>query len=413
MKRRGGRVGILAQGVVCAIGFITIAGCGGKKSGESAGDATPKEPASPAEAAQVLDLSSFPLLEGAKAGWPRPVATLSYIAPAGVAAAFDFQKQKLTAQGWKELPGTSSTAEYASGTFGRNGFVLSVSVTPGKTGEVMVNLINHGNVRPAQLPVPTGAKATYTGDLSAIYMTDASVAETTAACQKLLSAEGWQPYGSAGPSTWFKKNGIRVNAMISEAPAQGGKTAINYSTEQLSADLPAPEGATDLRYTDETQQLRFETAAPAEAVIDFYRAALGKAGWQSTLDQPVEVDGQPTLIFRNPGKDMITLNLARHAGAGPRPVTLHFQSAAEVAELDRRIKEEAPRQIAAAAARKAAEAQELATAGWKEEVASLDQMMGMLSFSRESGSVTVHYTDTGLMEAEVDLTAIGAELDEG
>src|SRR5207247_5928808 len=86
---------------------------------------------------------------------------------------------------------------------------------------------------------------------------------------------------------------------------------------------------------------------------------LATAGWKSTMDKMVAVDDKPTMIFRNPAKDMLTLSLwGEHNGK--LPVSVRFQSAVEIAELDRRIKEEAPKLRAAAEAKAAKEAAELA-----------------------------------------------------
>ena len=44
-----------------------------------------------------------------------------------------------------------------------------------------------------------------------------------------------------------------------------------------------------------------------DAIVDFYRKTLAAAGWKSTMDKMVDVDEKPTMIFRNPAKDMLTL----------------------------------------------------------------------------------------------------------
>jgi hypothetical protein len=50
-------------------------------------------------------------------------------------------------------------------------------------------------------------------------------------------------------------------------------------------------------------------------------------------------------------------------------------------------------------------------AGWKEDLATLDPMLGALSFSKESQELTIHYTDTGVMPAEINISATRAELE--
>ena len=445
----------LATMLICLLGFVFVclSGCG-PKNGESI-----KGPASPEQAARTLDLSTFPLIDGATPPWPRGVASLSYAAPGDVKKAFEFHRKKLAAEGWKELPNTSVTAQSASGMFSRNGFVVSVSAFPnGEPGKLLVTIQNHGNIRPGQLPVPSGVKSVYVGDSVAMYVTEGAVPATAGAVHKLLLAQGWVPYGTAGDSVWFKQNAIRITATVSSAPAQGGKTMISYSSEQMSADLPAPPDAEDLRYTDQNQELSFETAADKEAVVAYYRKTLSTTKWEPTLEHTVQIDDKDEMIFRNPAKDMLTLALSS-ASRAKLSVSLSFQSAAEIAELDRKIKEEAPARRAAFEAKKAEEAareaeankplpkvdvtlpadakgveqtkdeikftiangkakaaaeslrKQFSEAGWKEDIATLNAMAGMLSFSKEKQSLTINYTDTGMMPAEIRLSAIGAELE--
>src|SRR5213083_728902 len=291
---------------VCVIGCLC--GCGSKN--QAADDTTSadaiKTPATVEEAAKVLDLSTFPLPDGAKPLESRHVANLSYLATGDVKTAFEFNRKALLAQGWKELPNSSVTDQDASGMFSRNGFVVFVSVTPNGDGSLQVRLLNQGNVKPGKLPVPPNAKPVYVGDSTAMYSTEATVAATVEACRNLFVAQGWVPYGDAGDSAVFKQNANLVTATVSSASAQGGKTMIQYSTQLISADIPAPPNVEDLRYVDEPPELTFATANQ-DVIVDFYRKTLAAAGWQSTLDHMVDVDEKPTMIFRNPAKDMLTL----------------------------------------------------------------------------------------------------------
>jgi hypothetical protein len=446
--------------VACALGCFF--GCGPKKGAAddtSSADAI-KTPATVEQAARILDLSTFPLPNGAKPPGSRQMANLSYVTTGDVKTAFEFNRKALLAQGWKELPNSSVTDQSASAIFSRSGFVVSISVSPiGEPGALMVRLQNQGNVKPGKLPVPPGAKPVYIGDSTAMYATEAAVPATADACRKLFIAQGWVPYGDAGDSAFFKQNAILVTATASSAPAQGGKTMIQYSSELISADIPAPPNVEDLRYVDQPPELTFQTTETnQDATIDYYRKTLAATGWKSTLDHMVAVDDKPTMIFRNPAKDMLTLSI---------PGVLHdkllfsvrFQSAAEIAELDRRIKEEAPKLRAAAEAKAAKEAGELAErnkvekvavtlpadatdvkqtkdqikftvgkgkakaaveslrtqfrdAGWKENFAALAGMSGAASFSKGDGqSVSLTYSDTPIGPSEVNLSAMRAELE--
>jgi hypothetical protein len=447
--------------VACALGCLF--GCGAKNQAAddtTSGDAI-KTPATVEQAAKVLDLSTFSLVDGAKPPESRQVATLFYVATGDVKTAFEFNRKALLAQGWKDLPNSSVTDQSASAMFSRNGFVVFVSVIPNGDGSVQVRLQNQGNVKPGKLPVPPNAKPVYIGDSTAMYETQAAVAATTDACRGLFVAQGWVPYGTAGDTAMFKQNANLVTATVSSAPPQGGKTMIQYSNQLISADIPAPQGVEDLRYGDEPPELTFETTQNQDVIVDFYRKTLTAAGWKSTMDKMVDVDEKPTMIFRNPGKDMLTL-AATGVLRGKLLFSVRFQSAAETAERDRRLKEAAPKLRAAAEAKAAKEAKEAAElaeknkvptvavtlpadakdvkqtndsikftvgkgkakgavesfrkqfrdAGWKEEVASLERMAGTLLFSKGDGqSVNITYSDTGFMPTEVSLSAMRAEFE--
>jgi len=445
--------------VTCAL--VCLFGCGSKKGTAEDADSADaiKTPATAEQAAQLLDLSTFPLMDGAKPPDSRHVANLSYVATGDVKKAFEFHRKTLLAQGWKELPNSSVTDQSASATFSRNGFVVSFGIFPNdQAGGLSVMLQNHGNVKLGKLPVPPGTKPVYVGESTAMYSTDAAVPATADTCRNLLLAQGWVLYGDAGDSAVFKQNAILVTVTVSSAPAQGGKTMIQYSSELISADIPAPPNVENLHYVDQPPELNFETTANQDAIVDFYRKTLATKGWQSTLDHTVAVDETPTMIFRNPAKDMLTLSMAAPYG-GKLPVSVRFQSAAEIAELDRKIKEQAPKLRAAAEKKAAEEAALLAEnnkvpkvavtlpadakdvkqtkdeikftvgkgkakaaveslrtqfreAGWKENFASLVGRSGAASFSKEDGqSVTITYTDTGIMPSEISLSAMRAELE--
>src|SRR5213594_1962279 len=192
----------MMEKLFAACALICVFACGAKNR---AGDDTTsadaiKTPATVEQAAKVLDLSTFPLPDGAKPLESPQVAVLFYQATGDVKKAFEFNRKALLGQGWKELPNSSVTDQSASGMFSRNGFVVFVSVTPNGDGSLQVRLQNQGNVKPGKLPVPPNAKPVYVGDSTAMYATDAAVAATADACRNLLVAQGWMPYGSAGDS---------------------------------------------------------------------------------------------------------------------------------------------------------------------------------------------------------------------
>ena len=452
------RIGMKKVVVACAVGCLF--GCGAKKNvaaeDTSSADAI-KTPATVEQAARVLDLSTFPLMDGARSAESRHVANVSYVAPGDPKKALEFHRKAFIAQGWKELPNSTISDESASAMFARDGFVVSLSVIPFEASSVSVRLQNLGNVKPGKLPVLPNAKPVYVGEPTAMYATEAAVPATADAVRNLFVAEGWVPYGKAGDSDYFKQNAILATAIVSSAPAQAGKTMIQYSTQLISADIPAPPDVEDLRYVDEPPELTFATRNQ-DAIVDFYQKTLAGVGWKSTMDKMVDVDEKPTMIFRNPAKEMLTLATTGVLG-DKLLVSVRFQSAAEIAERDRRRKEEAPKLRAAAEAKAAKEAAELAerskvpkvvvtlpadakevkqtkdeikftigkgkakaavdsfrkqfrAAGWKEDVASLERMAGTILLSKEDGkSVNITYSDTGFMPSEVSVSAMRVEFE--
>src|SRR5262249_45465503 len=95
--------------VACTVGCFF--GCGAKnRAAEDTTDANAiQTPATVEQAARVLDLSTFPVPDGAKQLESKHVANLSYLATGDVKAAFEFNRKALVAQGWKELPDSSVT----------------------------------------------------------------------------------------------------------------------------------------------------------------------------------------------------------------------------------------------------------------------------------------------------------------
>src|ERR1700732_3298773 len=83
---------ILRSVVGCAL--VLLSGCR-KNEEESAF----KQPVTPEQAASVIDLSTFPLMNNAKPG-VRAVANFSCEAPGDVKSVFEFHRGQLLSHGW-------------------------------------------------------------------------------------------------------------------------------------------------------------------------------------------------------------------------------------------------------------------------------------------------------------------------
>jgi hypothetical protein len=399
-----------------------------------------------AEAVKVLDLMHLPTLKGAVEPINRSVARISYSVPSGCKAAFEFHRQGLLKQKWTEQPGSAVTDEYASGMFTKEGFVASMSAMPvGEPGQVNVSIILHGNVDLSKLPRPTDLKPVYVGPQVAMYSTEVSVEKTTEACHKLLLAQGWLPYGKAGETQFYKQNAVRLTAYISATADPMPKTSVSFSTEQLSADVPAPAETVQLQYSDSTKEVLFDTKDSEEVIEKFYRETLTKAGWKATTDKPFSIDWKHGLIFRNASKDMLELEMYPVEEEKVLRVIVKHQTAAEVAAIEKAhadalaAKKNTPEptlgkvqitipagaemteiteksleftvatgkgKAAAAAIRKA-----LTDAGWKETVTTADDMIGVIEFKMGEQKISLDYVDPGFIPAQITIHGTGVELE--
>ncbi len=409
--------------------------------------AAPQTPASVADALKVFDPEKFPVPEGAEINH-RSVGGVSYRAGGKVQPLFELNQRALAKLNWKELPNSYLSDMACSGTFSQAGFLLTLSTSPVGPEDVLISLQNHGNVDLKKLPIPPGTKPFYGLPTNESYLTEADRDQTAAAVAKLLQAQGWTPYGSAGDLLYFKQRAVRLGANIATAPAQGNKTVITYMSEQLSADIPAPPETIGLQYSDATKRLFFDIAADEPTVHKFYNAGLEKDGWKPTLEKPLKIGFKGTVIYRNPAKDMLTLEMSEFEGK--LRVELIHQSAAEVEAVEARIQAELEAKKKAAKMqrpkpgtlkvslpkeaenieREAAEIKftiaggkaklfaeslrkQLKADGWKEKTSMLDAMFGLVMLEQGKQQLQIMYVDTGIMPAEVTLSGDGVELEAG
>lgn len=426
------------------------------KAAANAKQPTTAEPATVEQAAKILDLRTFPVMEGAEVGSMRTLGMLMYEVKSPSKGAFEFQKAELVKRGFKEQPGGYSDAMTNTARFTKDGFNVGVSASassgdPKKVGFSYVSLVNDGNVAMEKLPVPPGVKPFFPQAYRAAYTTDAKVADTAAACRKLLLAAGWEPYGGVIPTPnmpdtstqYFKRNAIKLQSWVMITPAEGGKTLIQYSTELLQADLPVPPDIADPRYTDFQKTLHFdEPKEKTDAIIAFYQQRLPKQGWKATTEKPIvdDRDKSQFVIYRNAQKDLLSLDLKQFTDIVR--VELKHQTEAEVAEEDRLAKAEIAKKKAEAEKRdmkvkvevplpaKAGKIDKLKEnvfefsvaartcpaalegfrkhflkEGWTEdEGTQLEENVGNMDFKKGEASLSFSYIDAGFGDAEIKVS---------
>ena len=424
----------------------------------SASAADEVRPATVAEASSVLNLGSIPLMDGAKVLGPRRLAYLSYSAVGDPSRAFLWHASSLEADGWTKRPGGYQGAGSSTGVFSKAGYLVSLATNPaagpGSSGKVDVSMRNHGNVDLGKLPVPADAKPLYKFPTTVAYLSGASAADAAESLGTLWKARGWEPYGVAGDTRFYRQNAIRLSARCAVAPAQAGKTTIQLSAELLSAEIPAPPTWISASYADATKALALDIDMTADDLARFYRKSLGLAGWTPTTDAPFKVDFREMLIFRDQSKAFLTL--MTHRIDGKLRANLEHRTAEEYAE-EIRLAEESDAKLKGDARERAmrdaeataklrikvaiplpAGAREtersksdlglrvasgkakigaleirdgLVKEGWKAKDATLETLAGSIILKEKGGAiVTITYVDAGPGDAEVKVSTVGADI---
>jgi Leucine-rich repeat (LRR) protein len=277
----------------------------GKKEASTQGTAPGKDPAlkggsttpvSALEAARIIDLRTFPRLQGAQVQSQR-LGNLTYTAPGTLQPAADFCVKNLTDAGWQEIPearqsSKASGREHLSFVLVKQGHILSATIWPADNG-VGVDLRNSGNFDTRTLPrmkdaVVAAGTGLFPNYSYTSYVTEANVNEVIDFLAKEVAALGWQEYiaymgSSRRPAGMlnFRKRATQIAIYAYKDRDKPGKTNVSYSAGLLSDDIPTLPDAVSLRLQDgELFQLRYETLSAYQPVIDFYKKELPALGWK-------------------------------------------------------------------------------------------------------------------------------------
>jgi hypothetical protein len=393
-------------------------------------------------ASDSIDLRSFPMVGAEPKANHRVLASQSYATTDMVQNAAESILQSLGDSGWTQSSDTVISDAYASATLTRNGYVLSLSVTPsGEPGRVAVNLANHGNVDLKSIPLPDGCDEVFASPVTLMLRRKGGADETRKQIAGMLADARWEPLGDAGGSIYVRKDGVKLLVNVQSAPGFDGDTSIQIMTEQLSYDLPLPSGASGVQYSDAIGSLRFDRVGPTDEVVDFYLAALGRAGWEATTEDPIKIGFRDHMIFRNAAKEMLELEM--HTVDEMTRVALTFTGAEEVAAADQRARELAAAMKSKAEAEKVvpdvsvrlpssakvakkdeqqidfavkngrgrefarALTKSLEADGWKATVNVAEAVAGDIDFEKDGKRLQLSYTDTGFLAPEVSLSVFG------
>ena len=296
-------------------------------------------------ATQMINLRDLPLPDEAELIGPPEAGSLRYQAPIEVAEAADLYRSALADQGWQE----NAELGYADDTtvstfFTKADFTLSLSISGMDANNTMVSLINHGNIDLRALPKMADADATtlYYSPSSLNYFSPTDVAGVADFTRRELAAQGWREY--TRPNTAMAddpereqltliQNGLELSVSIGVAPAQEGKTGVQYSITLLPLDLPMPADVADLEFDKTTFYLSYTTPADFETLFDFYRQAMTNLGWVVIDSIGMMTPERATLFFGNENVPPFTLVLDLIPSGGQTSATLRNYEVDEITEL--------------------------------------------------------------------------------
>ena len=416
---------------VCSVGFEL-------RSAEP-----PVNPATAEQAAAVLNLADFPLVEGANESPNRDIAAQSYTARSTVKAAFGSLQESFAERKWMVMGDPYVSEDTCSLTLQKQGYVVTLVVFKQDPESVSITIQNLGNVDLSKLPVPKAVKPFYKTTANVAYLSDESTAQIRAEARKLLLADGWESYGETDETFDVKKNAVALSVRVSQAPAQDNKTVITYATQLMSMDLPAPPDAKDVHYSDSNRGLYVETSLSQDEVIQFYRERLAKNGWKPTTEKTFKLEIYEAMIFRNKLQEMLTLKLIDFEGK--TRATIEYRSPEQLARIEKQLKEDrarlqarkdSPKSTVVVKPPKNASvekntkqeiefhvkrgakmyvdtlAAEFKKDGWTVGKTVAEELAGEYTFSKNEMELHVSYLDTGILPGEITISVFrGAELE--
>ncbi len=393
------------------------------------------------------DLTQVPLMPTSGVPVRQTLGGLTYQAKGTLKEAFDFHKQDLLGNNWREFPGGYQSEQYCSATYERDGYKISLTIfANGTEGETSVTMVQHGNVNLASVPRTADMVPTFAGPVIAMYSGTQPLAACKEANRKLILQAGWEPYGEAGEAFFFRRGQNRLTVNFGTDANDPNATIAQYSVDLMSVEIPALAGAKRVQYSDYPMQLSIDIDLPLAELFAQYRDKLAPLGWTATTENSFKVGFQENLIFSHPTKALLTIE-AHQIDDGTRAL-LRVQSAADVA-LEQQAFEAAMAKRKQDAAMqdkpslvplivripKAAQGLKLETSeikftmeptkgkllaqawqkifekdGWKTETATLEAVAGVVLMVKEKMSLTISYTDTGILPAEISLDGVGVEL---
>ncbi|MHC4051169.1 hypothetical protein [Bradyrhizobium sp. 25ACV] len=117
-----------------------------------------------------------------------------------------------------------------------------------------------------------------------IYTVPTALAATSDATKKLLSADGWVPYvyplDEKSAALTFKKGQQGLRVSFTQARGRPDQSAVFYTPNRIYANVPFPDGATDLVFDETRPYLGCIAPGAFEATSEFFTKDMAAIGWR-------------------------------------------------------------------------------------------------------------------------------------
>ncbi len=247
-----------------------------------------KEPVTPAQFFETIDMRSFPTLPDCQGRFSYPYM-VDYTANVPKEEAQTFYRYHLGKAGWQEVAEKSNVPDAIE--FRRNGLWLLAMFSgsqPSKT-DVSINVSSNYDAR--SIPKFAGApvKTSYEAQNQIMYLTKADLLTIETELLKKLHAAGWTCYARLNASSSeeadkrsfdFVQNGVQLVMSIGKFPNDPESYTIQASTQMSLNGVPIPKDSGFVEFDGSTDpKLVALTTMSLDEAAEFYDKKLAEQGW--------------------------------------------------------------------------------------------------------------------------------------
>ena len=250
-------------------------------------DPASREPATPPQLVQTIDLRTFPILPESKLMVSDQIMLLYEVGNAAseVQTFYRFQLEKA---GWTEEAADPAMPALK---FTKSGVALAISTYTSGDQKTQVNVNLAGNYDLRWLPKFKGAPAdmVFENADAVIYRTKADLLQIETALLKSMHTAGWTAFATLNSAHAeeedrrqlnFLRSGLTLGVTIGPDPSDPATFSIQYSKSLSTRTLPVPPDSGFVEFDGATEPLLVaSTAMTLEQTCQFFDQQLAVEGW--------------------------------------------------------------------------------------------------------------------------------------